>query len=142
MRLEVGSVHVDEVHVDGRTALDGHALTIDADEVRALVLEDPHFSDARVRVVRPGESVRIYRSATGTGAGPCLPQLGGLCLDLLPPLRVLGDAVANAGGVATVTLSIPPAMPVGTPFHTQAVVRRGAGGADSVKSNTSSAVVQ
>jgi hypothetical protein len=39
-------------------------------------------------------------------------------------------------------MTIPQLTPVGTPFHTQAVIRRGAGGADSVKSNTSSALVQ
>jgi hypothetical protein len=90
----------------------------------------------------PGEAVRIYRSRTGTGDGPCPPQLGGLCLDLLPPVRVLGNAIANANGVATFTMTIPQSTPVGTPFHTQAVIRRGPDGADSVKSNTSSAVVQ
>lgn len=90
----------------------------------------------------PGERVRIYRSRTGIGDGPCPPAYGGLCIDLQPPVRVLGDAVADASGIAEVTITIPPATPIGTQFHTQALIRRGAGGVDSVKSNTSSAVVQ
>ena len=59
MRLEVGSVRVRDVQLDGRVALDDHALTIDGEELRRLILEDPHFADARVSVVKPGESVRI-----------------------------------------------------------------------------------
>jgi len=59
MRLEVGSIHVRDVRADGRVALDDHVLTIDPAELRALVLEDPHFAEASVRIVRPGESVRI-----------------------------------------------------------------------------------
>lgn len=90
----------------------------------------------------PGETVRFFFSRTGIGAGPCLPAFGGLCLDLRPPLKSLGSAVADGTGTASVTVTIPQATPVGTTFHAQAVIRRGTGGAESVKSNTSSGVVQ
>lgn len=32
---------------------------IDPQELRALVLEDSHFADVQVHLVKPGESVRI-----------------------------------------------------------------------------------
>src|SRR5690606_11414841 len=34
----------------------------------------------------PGETVFYLLSLTGVGNGPCLPVLGGLCLELLPTL--------------------------------------------------------
>src|SRR5258706_10801956 len=62
MRLEIGSIHIRDVETSDRTELRDHTLAIDAAELRALVLEDSHFTDARVRVVKPGESVRIIHA--------------------------------------------------------------------------------
>ncbi|MCA9493357.1 MAG: PQQ-dependent sugar dehydrogenase, partial [Myxococcales bacterium] len=82
----------------------------------------------------PGETVILGGSLQGTGVGPCPAQLGGLCVDLVPPLVNLGSAVADGSGVATVTGPVP-ALPVGTDVAVQAVARRGVGGASSVKSD-------
>ncbi|TAH39644.1 MAG: VCBS repeat-containing protein [Planctomycetota bacterium] len=83
-----------------------------------------------------GERVYYLYSFTGVGAGPCPPQLGGLCLDLLSPVQLIGSAYANAGGQALLSVDIPAGAPIGQAVHTQAVARRGPGGAGSVKSNT------
>ncbi len=84
----------------------------------------------------PQERVYFLYSLAGTGNGPCLPQLGGLCIDLLNPVTLLGDDLADAGGTAQFVATIPPQAPIGLTVHLQAVARRGANGADSVKSNT------
>ncbi len=86
------------------------------------------------------ESVIFLASARGLGAGVCPPVLGGLCVDLLAPVMNLGSAVANAAGTATLQLNVPPGAPLIT-MHFQAVVRRGPGGAASVKSGAVSAPV-
>ncbi|TAH39482.1 MAG: VCBS repeat-containing protein [Planctomycetota bacterium] len=84
----------------------------------------------------PGETVYFLYSRNDTGAGPCPPQLGGLCLNLLRPITGLGSAQTDAGGTAALVLTVPAGAPAGQDVHTQAVARRGPGGAGSVKSNT------
>ena len=48
----------------------------------------------------PGDHAFFLVSFTGAGNGPNVPQLGGLPLDLLSPITVLGDGVAGGTGVA------------------------------------------
>jgi Tol biopolymer transport system component len=82
-----------------------------------------------------GESVWLLFSMTGLGAGPCPPSLGGtLCLDLLGPVRIAGSAVADIYGAATFNFFVPPGAPLVDVFA-QAVIQRGSGNVDSVKSN-------
>jgi len=50
------------VQVGARTELRDHVAVIDPDELRALALQDSHFADVRVRVAKPGESVRIINA--------------------------------------------------------------------------------
>ncbi len=82
----------------------------------------------------PGEQVYFLYSTRGLGQGACPPQLGGLCLDLRNPLTIIDSAPADASGMASLRLNIPGGAPLGTPVFTQAVIRRGPGGAWSVKS--------
>lgn len=105
----------------------------------ALALQvDPLFrgEDATATVTEavPGETVWYLSSLAGRGAGPCPASLGGLCLDVLEPVRLQGSAVANGAGVAAFTARVPVSAPA-RPTFVQAVARRGAGGAVSVKSN-------
>jgi len=86
------------------------------------------------------ESVVFLASARGLGAGACPPILGGLCVDLLAPVMNLGSALADPTGAATLQLTVPPGAPLIT-MHFQAVIRRGPGGAASVKSGAVSAPV-
>lgn len=80
----------------------------------------------------PGETVHLARSLVGVGAGPCVPALGGLCLDLLAP-TLHGSTAADAAGVASFTLSVP-AGAAGSWVGFQAAVQRGVGGSDSLES--------
>ena len=86
--------------------------------------------DAVATSARGGETVWFLYGTTGLGNGPCPPQLGGLCLDLLAPVRILGSAAADAGGRAVLGFTVPAGAPT-IPVHFQAVAARGAG---SVKS--------
>ena len=89
----------------------------------------------------PGETVIFLWSRQGTGPGPCPGSLGGLCLDLLPPVNNAGSAVADAAGNANLSVSVPASAPL-VQIWAQAVAQRGVGGVDSVKSNVDTETVQ
>jgi hypothetical protein len=88
----------------------------------------------------PGEVVSFLFSRSGEGEGPCSPQLGGLCVDVVDP-AVFGEAVADSSGTAILTQTIPSDAPLGQTIAVQAVIQRGTGGAESVKTHVITARV-
>lgn len=86
--------------------------------------------------VSPGAAVAFAASLGGPGVGPCPPALGGDCLGILPPLRLLGSAVADPSGRAQLALVAPAALPVGATVWFQAWVDVGAGTATSAVSSS------
>ncbi|KAA3606065.1 MAG: hypothetical protein DWQ01_17875 [Planctomycetota bacterium] len=86
----------------------------------------------------PFELVHFVYSLSGIGAGPCVPILGGLCLDVVNPVQLLTSQSANAEGVALVQLPVSSNVPP-IPVATQAVLARGAA---SLKSNPVLGTVQ
>jgi hypothetical protein len=88
----------------------------------------------------PGELVSFLFSDVGEGAGPCSPQLGGLCMDIVNPMT-FGEATADASGIAVLRRTIPPGIALGHTIATQAVIKRGRNGANSVKTNAITARV-
>jgi hypothetical protein len=95
----------------------------------------------RVLGVHADEVVSFLFSLAGEGDGPCSPQLGGLCVDLLDP-AVFGETTADASGTATLTRTIPADTPVGRTIAIQAVIQRGPSGAHAVKTNAITAKVR
>lgn len=85
----------------------------------------------------PNEMVHFAYSPTGIGSGPAPPQLGGLQLDVLPPVTRIGSVRADAGGIATLQVPIPPAL-LGRTIASQAACARGA---NSIKSNADMGIV-
>lgn len=85
------------------------------------------------RGAAPGETVHFLRSMAGRGDGPCPPELGELCVDLLPPVSLVGSAVADPSGIARWDGVVPAGAPA-IPVSTQAVVRRGVDGSESDES--------
>lgn len=55
--------------------------------------------------IQPDTAVRLYASPTGIGDGPCL---GDHCLDLLPPVSLLGEVTADANGTAEIDVVFAP----------------------------------
>jgi|JI10StandDraft_1071094.scaffolds.fasta_scaffold310956_3 hypothetical protein len=60
-----------------------------------------------------GTRVTFAASAAGAGAGPCPPVLGGACLGIRSPI-VLGTAVVNGNGHATLVRTAPATLATGT----------------------------
>jgi hypothetical protein len=94
----------------------------------------------QVEDAETGETVFFLYSLNGEGDGPSVPQLGGLNLDILPPINLIGPAIADPFGTATITIRIPSGAPL-IDVSTQAVIQRGTGGSESVKSNPNTAPI-
>jgi hypothetical protein len=88
-----------------------------------------------------GERVFFIYSVHGEGDGPAVPLLGGLRLDILLPIELIGQAFADQSGTATIQVPVPPGVPL-IDVSTQAVIRRGQGGILSVKSNPITDTIQ
>lgn len=74
----------------------------------------------------PGETVRFLRG-TAAGPGPCPAQIAGTCLDIGGSISLLGAAVADPAGTATLTVNVPSRAAPGFTVRTQAVVSDGVG---------------
>src|SRR5713101_2015301 len=108
MRLEVGSVHVRDVEVSGKTALRDRTLAVDVEELRALVLEDSHFTDVRVRVVKPGESVRIIHALDVVEPRWKVAGPGGVFPGFVSPAVTVGEGRTHRlAGVAVAEVGAP-----------------------------------
>ncbi len=80
----------------------------------------------------PGEMVYLaYGDALG--AGPCIPQAGGLCLDITAPIGLLAQGYADDFGAVDLSVAVPADLGV-RDVAAQAVVVRSLGGADSLAS--------
>jgi hypothetical protein len=121
--------------------LEGYVSDVPVDEKvgpLVLVVGDVHPGGlVRFGVANadPGETVYFASSLGGIANGPCLPTLGGLCLDLGTQTYYSGSTIADANGIADYELVVPTTLVQGTRVTLQAAVRRGAGGATSEKSN-------
>lgn len=114
----------------------GTDLTLD-------LLEAPQVGQAATLQVfgaAPGETVWFVASRAGEGDGPCPDILGGSCLDILAPIRVLGQQSASGAGMAELTITPPPGLALAT-ISLQAVALRGPGAIDTVVSNPVGALV-
>ncbi len=83
----------------------------------------------------PNERAWFLYSLGGMGMSTGIETLGGLSIDLASPTLVMGSALTDASGVAHLVRTVPVRAPADAILATQAVVRRGPGGRDSVKTN-------
>src|SRR3989442_13331659 len=108
MRLEVGTIQIRDVEIGRATALTDHTLVIDPEELRTLVLEDSHFADVQVHLVKPGESVRVIHvldvvEPRWKVAGP-----GGVFPGFVSPALTVGEGRTHRlAGVAVAEVGAP-----------------------------------
>ena len=89
-------------------------------------------STLTVTDAQPGERVDFLYTFHGTGNSVGIQQLGGITLDLNDEIRQLGHTTADGSGTAEFHFSVPSDAPL-REVVMQAVIRRGSGGEDSVK---------
>ena len=95
LQLELENFYVEEIEFGDRTAFKDGVLTIDKEEALSVVREDDKITDADIRIVEPGDEVRLvpvkeaieprYRE----GGGPVFPGVTG-------PLMQAGDGRTKA----------------------------------------------
>ncbi|MBI4493739.1 MAG: hypothetical protein HY690_13185 [Chloroflexi bacterium] len=127
MRLEVGTIAVRDLQFGPRTGLRDHTLVVNPDEIRQLVLEDPHFADVGVQVVRPGESVRIIHTLDVVEPRWKVSGPGGVFPGFVSPPTAVGEGRTHRlAGVAVVEVGQPvPGEP--THFRQQLIDMSGPG---------------
>ncbi len=59
MRLELRLIHIQDVRFGARTAVEDHVLTVDTDELTALLAQESVFETVDVDIAHPAESCRI-----------------------------------------------------------------------------------
>ncbi len=59
MILEIGNIFINDVQFGSETKVDGNVLYVNAEEIRAIVLEDERIKDVAIELARPRESKRI-----------------------------------------------------------------------------------
>jgi hypothetical protein len=124
------------------TAFDlaGDGLDANCDGTDELVLRvwaGPPGSVVELDVIglAPGSEAQLLMSTAGPGAGPCPPQLGGDCLELLRP-QLLTSAVAGPDGVASHVLAVPMSAQSGMTAWFQAWVLDGTPFSTDIRSAT------
>ncbi|MCC6910125.1 MAG: CHRD domain-containing protein [Phycisphaerales bacterium] len=147
--IPIDEMYEDDIISEG-AYVNVHTVQFEAGEIRSQTTVVPRLSTtalargqrATFDVLHAQANERIYflYSMTGLGAGPSIPALGGMTLDILTPVNVIGSAVSNQQGHAAMTVLIPANAP-SRELVLQAVIRRGVDGADSVKSNTISTAI-
>lgn len=99
----MGTIRVQDVEFGPRTALVDHALMVDREEIRRLILEDRHFSDVEVHLAKPGDSVRILNSLDVVEPRWKVDGPGGVFPGFVSPPLTVGDGRTNRlDGVAVV----------------------------------------
>jgi hypothetical protein len=137
--LQVGDSYefkIDDLEVTVRTPSDPPHLAV----------RTPHFDGPlkmSVTGLATGTHVQFGASLAGFGAGPCYPQWGNVCVDILAPVTYLGTGIAYpaADGEAATIVDIPSTLAVGTTIYLQAVIVDGPGGSTSYTTNTQEVIV-
>ncbi len=59
LKLELGYIDIRDIQFSNESKVEGGVLYVDAEAVKALILEDKNIASAELDIARPGESVRI-----------------------------------------------------------------------------------
>jgi glycine reductase len=98
-----------------RTEFSGGALTIDRDELRALLLESPYFDDVQVDLIAPGDDVRVVHILDVVEPRVRVSDRGVDFPGIVGPIHPVGMGVTNRLDGIAVTSALEP-LP-GEPTH-------------------------
>ena len=107
----------------------GAPLTLEASEPLAYGAT----VDLTIGGAAPGETVYVLYGLRGAGEGPCPDIMGGACFDLNGDANLYDSAMADADGMAMVTMDLPASGPP-RELGVQAAVVRGVDGEGSLLS--------
>lgn len=75
---------------------------------------------------KPSERVAVLSGMPSSSAGPCPSFLGGDCLSIAPPIRVIAATRADSAGTVDLRRAVPSDLSTDTSFALQAVTVDGA----------------
>src|SRR5215831_14006650 len=108
MKLDVGSIRVEGIELGPSTGLSGRTLVVHRDEIRQLVLDDPHFADVEVHLARPGDAVRIIHAIDVVEPRWKVAGPGGVFPGFVSPPTTVGEGRTHRlAGVAVVEVGAP-----------------------------------
>ena len=106
--LNLGSFRVTDVRAGSATALAGGVLTVDLDELEGMLSDDPNFAAVSVRIVRPGDPVRVINAIDAVEPRIKVDPAGADFSGLLTTPRLVGLGTTHAlKGVAVVETALP-----------------------------------
>ena len=59
MKLELGYIDIKDIQFASESKVENGVIYVNAEELKALLLEDEHIASVELDIARPGESVRI-----------------------------------------------------------------------------------
>ena len=59
MKLELGIIPINDIQFGAESKVENGTIYVNADELKALILEDENLKSVELDIARPGESVRI-----------------------------------------------------------------------------------
>ena len=59
MKLELGIIPINDIQFGAESKVENGTIYVNADELKALILEDEDLKSVELDIARPGESVRI-----------------------------------------------------------------------------------
>ncbi len=103
MRLELGNINIKSIQFSEKTKVENGTLSINKDELKAVILEDERITKLELDLVKPGDSVRI--TPVKDVIEPRVKVEGGdLFPGVLGKVNVVGSGKTNVlKGVAVVT---------------------------------------
>ncbi|MDE0289823.1 MAG: hypothetical protein OXM88_14785, partial [bacterium] len=106
--LDLGSFRVTDVRAGSATELAGGVLTVDLEELEGMLSDDPNFAAVSVRIVRPGDPVRVINAIDAVEPRIKVDPAGADFSGLLSAPRLVGLGTTHAlKGVAVVETALP-----------------------------------
>ena len=104
MKLELGRINVKSVKLADKTEVKDGLLTVDAESIKKLVLEDDHIKSVKVEIALPGEKTRITPVKDVIEPRVKVSGPGGMFPGMMSKVDVVGSGRTNVlSGAAVVT---------------------------------------
>lgn len=104
MKLELGKINISDIKFADETKLEGGVLSVNADQLKELVLEDEHIATVEFDIAKPGESVRITPVKDVIEPRVKVEGPGGIFPGMIAGVETVGSGRTHAlAGMAVVT---------------------------------------
>ena len=118
---QLASYEVHDVRFGDATAFAGGVLTIDKDELRALILESPLIDDVEINLIAPGDDVRVIHILDVAEPRVRISDPGIDFPGVVGPLHPVGIGVTNRLSGVAITQTLP-ALPTEPAYWRESIL--------------------